>query len=727
LTTRGALLRDKPIAADTQSHSPASHIWHLLNPKDDPLVHLRIESPTMLIFSPDITDSQLSTDPKLYHRSRFSIRTLEGLVWVLKIVLIPILATVGVLYPLLLYLLKDAQLLEAQNNHAERDEPELPTFDPPVDDQISFTTLPRAFSTDVEMIAASQGGQIVATIGMHDEFVIWRMGPDNRMHVNIDVTDMLLGRAGSSASKFCMTTLGLDDNGLFCAVGSRTGVIAIWGIDNEHVKLLHQLSLEGSSSVTDLCFITSSSMRSQVPNLTTSLLATYENGSVVNWTIGRSIEPIRIHPSRPTLSSKSAIVLVPTRKTRLVAFFFNDGTLELRNVPPNADSTLDFCVPAGNPADPVSLVHACDLEINGIRHTIVGAATKAGVISVWDGETSECITIIDDVYGQVNNLRLSATKARSCSFCGELRPDAFTISFSVGHIILVYRAYVFIGAVRKCSCPNNQPQQVSFKSAGVLKKKRTRHGSTPTSGTASPLHSRSRHHSLSNGNTSFVAASFPISGHGVHSRRTTEKDMLRRAIESMVLPTPTSENEELEKAPTGFGALLGAPTSTSMASRSPLWQNVVVVRAADATFERGKWDLVNDKIVGLRRRPRVLQEKSSTAAWKVQLGPETSSGLSAASLERWELWVLDPWVSKIQASSLAALQRDQSTSQNLSDQICGNRGSRLRSDSSHNSIPRLPFTRVTPFVCVPPYCFAGFGNTVGLFELTACSTLGRKT
>jgi hypothetical protein len=40
-----------------------------------------------------------------------------------------------------------------------------------------------------------------------------------------------------------------------------------------------------------------------------------------------------------------------------------------------------------------------------------------------------------------------------------------------------------------------------------------------------------------------------------------------------------------------------------MAGRSHIWENLVAVRVAVTNFERGKWEVVGEKVIGLRRRP----------------------------------------------------------------------------------------------------------------------------
>lgn len=718
--SRGALSRGKHSAEFASADSPASSIWRLLNPNDDPLVHLRMEAPTILMLRPDITQS---ADPKTYQRPRFPVRTILRVLWLLKIFFAPILATVGLLYALMLYLLRGAQLLDARHDSPNEGAPECTNNVPPVDENISFTTLPRAFPTDIEFIATSDDCRHIAAVGTQNEFVVWNMRDDERQsYVSTDATDLLMQTSSSSSNQATIAALALSGDGSMCAVGTGAGMVFAWSIGKLGITSLPQLSTEKNSfPVTGLHFSATRPSRG-LPRL----LATYGNGVAVEWWTDGTGYSREITPARPTLVSKCCIVPPSANAKPVVAFFMEDGTLELCAAFQDFQPTPDFCVAPGNPSDHVIQVHTAGLLIGGQMRSVVAAATRAGVISIWDGETGECITILDDLFGETNSLRLLPVKPKTCQFCGEMIFDSFLLSFSVGQTVVIYRAFLMEGSTRKCSCPQNQPQRAP--NVGVdfspLKRKRSRQSSVTSSGTSSPRQTRSRHPSLSGTTTSSgVLPTFPVSGHGVHSRRVSEKDKdsLRKAVELMVLPIPSFENEDAENSPSD-----GHPrTFTSlMSGRSHIWENLVAVRVAVTNFERGKWEVVDEKVIGLRRRPLTVGKPSEK--WAVQLKPGSASGLSPASLERWELWAFDPLVGKTRASSLASLRREDQDD-TLTD------FSRYKSAFSVQNgialpepIPRLPFTRVSSFVCHGNRCLAGFGNTIGVLRWSTPRVVQKK-
>lgn len=656
---------------------------------------------------PDMTQP---TDSRPYQRPRFPVRTIRRVVWLLKIFFGPIFATVGLLYALLLYLLRDAQLLNARHDKPNEGTPEC-VSEPPIDENISFTTLPRAFPTDIELIATSDDGRRIAAVGTQNELVIWNMRDDERQsYITTDVTDLLMQTSSSSVNQTTITALTLSGDGTMYAVGTGAGMVLAWCIGKSGITSVPQLSTETNTfPVTGLRFATNGS-----PENPPRLLATYENGVAVEWWTDGTEHSREIAPSRPTLILKCGIVPPSPSTDPVVAFFLEDGTLELCAAFQDSHPTPDFCVAAGNPSDHVFQVHAANLLVGGKTRGVVATATKAGVISIWDGETGECITVLDDLFGETNRLRLSPVRPKTCQFCGEMVFDSFLLSFSVGQTALVYRAYLMEGSTRKCSCPQNQPQRAP--NVGVdfspLKRKRSRQSSVASSGASSPRQTRSRHHSLSGTTTSSgVLPTFPVSGHGVHSRRVSEKDKdpLRRAVELVVLPVPPFEREDAEKSPPNRHPRM---YTSLRANYSCTWENVTAVRVAVTKFERGKWEVIDEKVVGLRRRPLRAGKPSEKLA--VQLKPSSASGLSPASLERWELWTFDPLVGKTQASSLASLRQEDDT---LTDSSRFDAASPVQDGIVlPEPIPRLPFTRISSFSCRGNRCLIGFGNTVGVLR-----------
>lgn len=674
---------------------PAWRIWKVLNPEEDPLVHLRIEVPTIVAFRPDVDVGQIAR----YHLGPSSPR-LDFVVWLLKILVLPMLATLLPLYGLLLYLLKDAELLEAQRNRAGADVA-VASATKTLFDNISFSTLSRSFATDIELLATSGNGRVHAAVGLQNELSIWR--PDENEPICIDTDAILLRIPTTSSVQLSISALAIGGEGDLVAFGTSSGVIHVGSFNGTGTKFHQPLTLVGDrSEVKQLHFVArcsvplqklTSNSRPTTPASSGALIALYESGAVVSW----KLDTLPTHSLIKPKSSSSPIAhsrFLPIRSSDrfLLAFAFEDGSLEVTEVGILEHArSVSTCLRAGNPFDKVAKVDACCTLSNDTQRVIVCVASEAGVVSLWDAQSAECLLIMGEPRGTVDQLRVSAIRSDTCHFCGELPLDSFLVALSVGHTVASYRVYV-TSQTRHCSCPGNVPSQGTVLSSGMGLRSRS---SSTISVSGSPTSAR-RLSTVSNSSDT----AFPVSGHGVLSRRASEKESLRRPPEIFSLPLSIDE-EDGHSHPVGpVDSSLLLPVTPSLAT---------FIRVGEASCERGGWDMVDTKVIGIRRisRPRGKLKVSPS------VGPSATRpwGLSEGVLDRWECWSYEPKCSSLQASALSRL--------------CG--GPRHPSSvtkQSHNTpttgvdYPRLPFTRVTGFHIVGSTGIAGFGNTVGIFHFS---------
>ncbi|KAG6918022.1 hypothetical protein DXG01_016874 [Tephrocybe rancida] len=421
--TGSPLFRDHPRpfskTADASSNKQLSawYIWKTLNPAQAPLLHLRVEMPNIVSFRSDQIPAKASKSPKKA-RSRFSMRTLRSVLWLFKIMVFPIVATTTILWGLLLYLLKNAELLEAQRNRAEPDSQDSTHSLNVLKSQISFSTLPRAFASDVELIAASKDGNVVVSVGLYNEITIWRV--DEQTHVSIDATDVLLRTASTSSAVSTLTSVAVDHDGRYCAVGTGAGGIAVWACETDIVRALPPLSLDNiSSAVTEIQFVS-------LPGAGLNLLAAYESGVAAKWSFEKTVDVTYFSPSRRASIIRSSLVRIHPLDRYLVTFSLDDGTLEVIETQDEDQWIMpDFCIQAGDPINTASKVHACQAELGGITRLIVAAATEAGLVTLWDGATGECISVFDEAYGRVGHIRVTPTPTTEHVFPGEFG-KAFT-------------------------------------------------------------------------------------------------------------------------------------------------------------------------------------------------------------------------------------------------------------------------------------------------------------
>ncbi|KAK7049429.1 hypothetical protein VNI00_006030 [Paramarasmius palmivorus] len=699
---RGALTRNgTPPSVNHANLQPDLLIWKLLNPTGLPL-HLRIEAPTVLTFRADANNAEPSTEYHKTHNRRLA-RTVRSVLWLIKIMVLPIAATTLVLWGLLLYLLKNAELLDAQK-HRESAEPSKDPKEsvPALEKRASFSTLPRAFPSDVELIATSSDGRAVISVGLHNEVAIWKTMLGE--HVLIDASDFLL-QASTSLATSTLTAVAMDPKGHFCAVGTGAGTIAVWNIQKKTLRAYPHMTLPHSSAgVRDLRFVsgnsTPTSPSDNAPSPFTSasifVLAIYENGAVVKHAVGGHPASIHLHPSSTSPVVYSKVVNINPSDRTAVAFCLEDGSAEI--IEAGSDTSLikeNLIIQAGHPTDIVSQVHICQPTISEETYTIVAAVTESGVISLWDGQTGECVRILDESFGRINQLRISPVPTEICHFCGNLPADSVCLSFSVDTVVRFYKIYRN-DDTRRCSCiQTTSPGKKHSQSSLGRNSRRNSSASNPSS----PL-LRSRGPSISD------VSPFPVSGHGVHSRRASEKaDASRRLSEGLIFPS------DIEERRLFIGTQdLSKPSTSS-------WHRSYVAWITDTTCERGGWDIYDGKIVGVRRRPRIAgQSNGSTTSTSSLKVTHSMQGLSSTILGRWEIWTFDPCISHLQSSPLSSLVTEPDESPPSSSPSSNSSSS---SDvSTRASVPRLPFTRVTPFIVTRYISLAGFGNTLGVFKFS---------
>jgi hypothetical protein len=653
-------------------HSPAYHTWRLLNPADEPRMHIRIEAPTVLVLRPPGDAGTLQRSPR---PARSLARTLT---WLFRIVFLPYAVTLTALYTLLLYLLKDADRLEAQRTSAEPER--VPDAPPPLDAMFFFDALPRALGSDVELIAASTDDAVIAYVGLDSETVVWVHA--TRTHHALPTKDLLRGGA--------VTALAVADDGTAVALGTSAGVIALWDIEDGVPCAALRIGVSPTgSAVTALALdnprlapaaaAAPPASRPPSPQPALLLAAAFENSTVAHWDAHALDTP-------PSLTTACAPMLWATLvqladPMRVLALFGRaDGAVEAHSVLPYAlgapTLTPDCALRVGSAVDPPACAHAAHIE----RTLLVVAATRSGVVSAWDAGTGECIALLDEPLGAVARLRLCAAPVRPCASCREPGADGFALLVGIGSAVLAYAARA--GGRRACACN----ARANWARRGRTSSDDARRASMSSPGTAAD-----------------VAAAFPVSAHGGLSRRGSEKDLARlvRAPvpDALLGVTPELLDIPPDMASAGQEPADGEPRAQAVRSR---WREVDVVRAAEVGCERGSWDVVEGRVVGVRRRARQANRHAHDAGVLVNVkSKNTERGLSAAVRERWEVWILDlARTASVEAAPLCALRAGwEEVGEGLEE------------------APRLPFTRVGPVAGTQGAVLVGFGNAIGMFRL----------
>lgn len=694
----------------------AQQPWNILNPSRATHLHLSIQPPTLLSFHPN-TKAEKTHERKsgpLLLSSKAILITYD----LAKIILLPIAVTTGLLYLLLLYLLKDAELLEAQRNRAEEDSTATSQKES-LASMYTFSTIPRGTMTDTDLIAVNQDGRVIVSTSVQGEISIWQKATHG--YERVDTSELTSTLSSGSSAGYLITAVTVDTAGEFVAFGTRCGLVAAWSLgasDGSPSSILKE-QLQ-PSPVTELTFVGSNRSATLV------LVASQKPGYVSRWQVQKSLNHEPVIPRSNVLIIGSTLLRFGPGGSYVVGFLLADGTFCLEKLD-GTDVILLHDEPfvAGTPHDPVSQLHACKTYFEGGERIVLASSTEAGVVSLWDGQSGECITVLEDRYGKVSSLRVSHIFCETCHFCGELPLESFSLAFAVDSIVVFFKAYMQ-SQTRRCTCSHYQPRPSVIRESTTTTAgggRLSRSGSVTNSPLLGPVRLRTP--------VPDSTSLFPVSGHGVHSRRASDNGSVLRSSVSLSLPIPPAF-EFLDSVPSPVYET-GRVSAGGATLPSSFWRNLFLRKELETSCGRGGWGSLGDtKLVGLRRRSRMGSGSGGGSASAnvgastpvpVLGGANAGHSLSSAALGRWEVWLYDPNSVSLQQSTLASLLRLPPSPDEVS---VGSRPPSRRTslssiasakerDSSSAHVPRLPFTRASPVVGGNKI-YVGFGNTIGIIE-----------
>ncbi|KAL1742112.1 hypothetical protein HDZ31DRAFT_19440, partial [Schizophyllum fasciatum] len=440
-TVSGALTRPRVNVTAYEHNStepPAKQIWRMLNPEESSPFHVVAQAPTRVTFIPEA--SRAAEDHRHHMRLGVSTRTFRFFAWFLRTIIFPVCATTTGLYGLLLYLLKNAELLEAQRHRPSADAPPTKADTQSLEGEVAFSTHARAFTSDVELIAASAQGHVVAAVGLQNEVTIWRTSATGRRsHVSIDLAAALARPASSSSASPVITAVAVDGAGTLCAVGTGEGVVAVFQVLQGAVRPLATMGVEGASAgVTDMAFVGAGPPRARPAPYRTPpssrppvLAVAYESGRVARWTVDAAPRAEFVRVQRGGEVVRTQLVRAGGEGGRLlVAFARADGRLELVDLGGDGESMVqpELCVHPGSAVDRVAQVHVAAVPLEGEARVVVVAATDAGIVSLWDGRSGDIVAVLDDAHGPVSRIRVTPVTSDACRRCGHHPLENFVIA-----------------------------------------------------------------------------------------------------------------------------------------------------------------------------------------------------------------------------------------------------------------------------------------------------------
>ncbi|KDN51627.1 hypothetical protein RSAG8_00172, partial [Rhizoctonia solani AG-8 WAC10335] len=690
LTTPWSTFESNPLSPST-----SVIIWRTLNPPNDPLVHIRIEPPVLVLLpQTDMRENQAKPMGWGYR-----VRRLRPVLWTLKVLVLPIAATLAALYGLLLHLLRNSELRAAQRDridsliegdaeeHEREKEKEREKEEEEKKIAGTFTTLPRGSRSDLVKIQSSRDGKVVAAVSVEGTVLVWSEAKKER---NGAGSPGRVGQASGSASNgsktvrpapmviptpvagIRATSLAIDSKGKRLAVAGG-GVIQSLDVSQGSPVLggrLLQNATEPGSMVRDLKFLRSkqseqlgpfpTSFTSTQPSPKHTLLAAYDDGTVLEWDCDSGTILARVVP-RYAQSQASLFV----RETFVAIAFSNpDGHIDVYRRHLDNDRVVSY-TPVMSPKVPGVIaidVHEWSLGMLLATLTATGHAAVWGTNAAPIVEMDLALTSHDETSSLPTNssddgriVLLPAPQAPPpCRQCGLPPSCTFTVAFSFpsatgnssNHNPTVYirRASVLYQPGR-CSC---QPISIASTLAGP---RVISFGFPSGVRVVSGL-------GIGGVNGGAATSEFPVSVHGL---RRASSSYGRHSFESSSSTGTEDLTPDASKDYSGFlGAVNGSPAENGhshgpkhVVGSDVRWEQHTI----EESCEHGQWEVIGTRVVGIRRKSRVYKPSGENCAPGSSAAPTKQETLPNSVLERWEVWQVDTATTELPrgASTLSRL------------------------------------------------------------------------
>jgi hypothetical protein len=719
----------------------AAAFWKLINPANVSSVHVYVE-PVMVV--------KFHDDELVAPESAGGGQIVVIPIWLrVGTVVTPIAATIVVLYFILSYLIKDAELLETERvreQQAKRDRKQGIVEDAGV----VLSTLRGRHAADVELIASGNNA-VISWAGLDDHVVLWEKatrGAFVASRLEIPIT----------ADRPSLTLLTLDSHSKFCAASTRAGRILVWNLDR---KMLIDFSGSSSSPIESCMGQATHLFPSPIPVRGSSappksagpqqhgFYSIHQNGTVVLWDCTACTSTVILSPPLDSPDVKIKTIVVhpprPAYSTRwpLIARVSSNGLLQLHRTAGGEEwsewSEL-FSASVTTASDPIAVISfgEFDLEGDGPRRIVV-VSTLSGLVTIHAMDDGSKICTLAQMDGAVRQIRLSKAGSSKCSTCTEPITKGFVATLSTRQIVSVLRVFTPSQSFPCSAC--NAPARGSVDLSR-----------SPSVGSR---HTPKRGHRISHvpsiGNDE---SPYPAPSHGFHHRRGSgsaggdsqrrQASALDASIDGNPLPpspaiprmaTPRLLDLEVDgtstgtTTPTSEAVPLDLVVPASPTDEAPIqaWPDLRILEVAvTTTDERGGWEIIGTTVVGVRRRKATAQEKEDRMAVD---GRRTTS---------WDVWTIptDPGSGNAVKEGMSSLEGLLARSHSLelfvpaAPPMSSNPTMRRRNIPTPEPAPRsfpsirfedvdLPFSRARPVVTalVDGALAIGLGNSIALVSL----------
>jgi WD40 repeat protein len=706
-------------AVDLSSLSISESFWRSLNPQG--LGSVRIsQPPSTIVVLPRVGHSLLPADLRKLSlpTKTFKLPRLEPLWYWVKMGLLPQVATAFALYGLLLYLLKDTDLLDAQRNRLGRGREPNASDDDSDDNSSSKATkgctagagihmLPASHESDVDIIASSGDGRLAISVGIDNSICLWRFSDEEHVAGTREMLPTTFIPPGDP-----IVAAAVSNDRQFAAVVTRAGLVQFWSTpeDDRKTEPLGPVQVTGravalafdeSATGFEDPFAASPTARTAPPR--PSILVAMSDGAIHAITPGKGV--VTVAPAATAdnnvvcrvdlLTTKTGPVAVVSGSTRITMWRKEFGEWAASDLMSACDST-----------DRVSAVATGILDLP--RSTqVVAIGRRSGRVEVFDSDGEPMSAEFGQVSDAVRSLAISVPPTTRCSTCDSRSTDGFyVVSSTADHVYIDRILPRFADAF--CRCPPRRTAVMDDGRAGAAivlppssARARTVSGGFNRSTTTSPIKGGTLA-PPSNGD-------FPLSSHGV-----------RRLSGWRADPDPPRPPSPLDRSAslTALSALcMSSPDEITSPARASNLADVLPLGAVVAAD--GGWAILDHHLIGVRRAGTGIDDS------------------------QWHLWAVDlaaPWNGSsllVDSSGLDVLERRTRATAPRTDSLApgetpmrARRAERMLSLHGRASFPSATGSFSVPthaplgYVAVRPFrtagrrtLLAGFGNRVGVLSL----------
>lgn len=725
--TLSTLPRSYPFATtvdDLAALTASEGLWRALNPAGWPFVRLVIPTASIIV----LPTSGHSASPldvlKLASPVPRRLPRLKPFFYLFKVVVLPQALTAGSLWALLAYLLKDADLLDAQRNRGGRGEdvPKIISAGPrsrsselsTIASRLRVDMLPCGHASDIDIIASSRKGSLAISVSIDDTISLWRF------HSQPGTGTREVLRAPTPLSNIAACAISLDETHV--AIATSKGTVQIWRLSEDGpAKPLNPLRLRQVETHSRIIGIQFTDDRQTTPN---DIFHPNGTGAMVEISADNRSPIVTVLCSDATIisvnhvhgervihsSNKASHALVPATSdgtASVVAIDAYEETLHMASDDWEPVSLQSHRVP-GDSATTTSPLR----ELAGHRDDkLLAVGRVSGLVEVFDttGVLVAAVGQTQDM-ASIQQVDIASPASSRCTGCNVTCDEGFyVISTSSEQKVFVDRIIPPHTLVCRCSVPRRSFDESARGSVAMGSPSKSAESLVvpPSAARAkiSPSTSPRRSPSLlpptSNGE-------FPLSSHG------TRKLSAYQSHESL-MATPNS----------AMNGSLGLSINDTNGEHGPDghhpldWSDMEVFPLGAVSAPDGNWIILDDTIVGLRRSsPGIGHDQWQV--WAVDLtAPYNGSTLNVETIPLIEL------EARTQDALFAAIQSEDgghSSGAQRTERLLSLSGRAtfppIRGSLSVPTYPNLAYTEIGSFQRLGHRGFiAGFGNQVGVFTL----------